>query len=216
MALDREGQVLYIADHYNHRIRYIALAPGGAPGRGVGLVVNTLVGLDRGACDGPAAAARFDYPEGLAYDHRHRLLYVADFRNARVRAVAAVGHPAQGATTTVAGGGGGGEHDAPAERSLVDGPVGASRLFNPTGLALAEELGLLFVTDQANHRVRAVRVPASDVSVAEEAGWVAAGVDGPSAGAMLCATLALVVAAVLARQLCCGGGSSAAADRKVK
>lgn len=205
MELDREGRVLYIADSYNHRIRYIPLGAGG----GVGLVVHTLVGLDHGMCDGSVAAARFDYPEGLAYDHRHRLLYVADFRNARVRAVAAVGHPAQGAITTVAGGGGGGEHNnATVERSLVDGPVGASRLFNPTGLALAEELGLLFVTDQANHRVRAVRVPASDVFVAEMAGW-----DGPSVGAMLCVSLALVVAAVLAYQL---SGSVSAADRKFK
>lgn len=208
LALDREGRMLYIADHENHRIRYIALGTGA--GRAGGLIVNTLVGLDRGMCDGSVAAARFDYPEGLAYDHHHRLLYVADFRNARVRAVAAVGHPAQGATTTVAGGGGGGgEHNnATVERSLVDGPVGLSRLYNPTRLALAEELGLLFVADQANHRVRAVRVPASNVFVAEVAGW-----DGPPAGAMLCAALALIVAAVLAYQF---SGSASAADRKFK
>lgn len=74
VAVDKAGNV-YVADTYNDRIRRI----------GVDAVVTTVAGSGvPGMQDGPAAAAMFDTPTGIAIDAKG-VLYVADTRFGAIR-----------------------------------------------------------------------------------------------------------------------------------
>ena len=146
LALDPVNRTLYISDHYNHLIRYIQLNPP----PGTTHEVKTLSGQHQGHCDGAAEHVTFNYPEGLALDTTHKILYVADFRNGKLRAVAALGHKNQGAAATIAGLAGAG---------LVDGPAHQSKIYKATGVALDLPSGHLYFTDQFNHRIRRLFVP---------------------------------------------------------
>jgi sugar lactone lactonase YvrE len=94
--------VLYVADTVNSLIRKITLAPDGKP-----VSVGTAAGVyeaapdsttNTGLVDGPATAARFNNPVGLAVDAAGNLL-IADTVNKRVRRLVA----ASGMVETVAG-----------------------------------------------------------------------------------------------------------------
>jgi sugar lactone lactonase YvrE len=86
VAVDAAGNVL-VADRDNHRIR--KLAPDGT--------VSTVAGSGApGFADGPAGAARFSAPSGVAVDPRGTI-WVADSGNSRVRAITG------GAVRSVAG-----------------------------------------------------------------------------------------------------------------
>ena len=97
-----------------------------------------------GAVDDPASArARFDdggSGGGIAVGP-DRTVYVADFGNAAIRAIAP-----GGAVTTVAGGHGVGDRDGGATEAQLAGP---------SGVAVADD-GTLYVADLANNRIRAV------------------------------------------------------------
>jgi sugar lactone lactonase YvrE len=88
VAADASGNV-YVADTDKHVIRKIT--PAG--------VVTTLAGRagDNGKTDGPAAAARFSEPRGIAVDAAGNV-YVADTGNAAVRQITP-----EGVVTTIAG-----------------------------------------------------------------------------------------------------------------
>ncbi|MDR2208254.1 MAG: hypothetical protein LBE22_04690 [Azoarcus sp.] len=75
IAIDAAGN-LYVADEGNHRIRKIT--PAGE--------VSTLAGSEYGFADGIGSAARFYRPFGIAIDAAGDL-YVADFRNHRIRKI---------------------------------------------------------------------------------------------------------------------------------
>jgi streptogramin lyase len=78
IVVDGKG-TLYFADQLNHAIRRIDLASG---------ETRTLAGAlgQPGAEDGPLAEARFNAPQGLAFD-RYDTLYVADHDNGLVRSI---------------------------------------------------------------------------------------------------------------------------------
>jgi sugar lactone lactonase YvrE len=98
--------------------------------------------------DGPAAAARFSSPRGVALDGAGNL-YVADSANHRIRRIVI----ASGAVTTLAGSGTVGGADGP----------GATAQFNrPYGVAV-DGAGNLYVADGANYLIRAI-TPAGVVS----------------------------------------------------
>ena len=131
LAIDRAGN-LYVADTGNNRIRKVT--PAG--------VVSTLAGDGAaGFRDGPAAAAQFDGPIGVAVDARGHV-YVADTYNDRVRVVTP-----EGEVRTVAGG----------ERpGYADGAGTGGALFDtPCGVAVTAG-GDVFVADTGNDRLRKI------------------------------------------------------------
>ena len=125
----------------------------------------------------------------------------ADFRNGKLRAVGALGHPRQGAAATIAGAAGVG---------MEDGDATASKIYKATGVALDRPTGRLYFTDQFNHRIRRVAVPKSphQVHQARRAQDVAGGSTVDAVGAGIMNNKAAVVAggclllACLARCLC--------------
>ena len=92
IALGPEGD-LYVADALNHRIRRVTQAG----------VVTTYAGGVAGFLDGPALAAQFNSPHGIAVAANGDVL-VADAQNGRVRRIVRAGNAA-GAVETLAGNG---------------------------------------------------------------------------------------------------------------
>jgi sugar lactone lactonase YvrE len=142
IALDGGGN-LYVADAMNATVRKIA--PDGT--------VSTLAGTpgNRGDADGTGAAARFNFPNGIAVDAGGNL-FVTDTYNDTIRMIS----PA-GAVTTLAGSAGvSGSNDG----------AGAGALFNqPYNLAV-DSAGTIYVADTANATIRKVTTARAVTTVA--------------------------------------------------
>lgn len=114
LAVTLTGEV-YVSDSNNHVIRKVQ--PDGT--------VSTYAGVPAqsgGFANGPAAAARFHSPAGLALA-ADGTLFVADAANAVIRKITP-----DGAVTTLAG--------TPGVTGLIDGVGAAARLENPRHLSL--------------------------------------------------------------------------------
>lgn len=103
-----------------------------------------------GFADGPASAARFRDPAGLAVAPDDSI-YVADAGNNRIRRVAP-----DGTVTTVAGDGTAG---------FVDGPGASARFDNPQGVAV-DSSGMIYVADTGNNRIRRIAVDGTVATLA--------------------------------------------------
>ena len=134
LTIDAAGNI-YVADFYNHRVRRID--PAG--------IITTVAGTGErgfGGDGGPATAARFNFPVGLAMDATGNL-YVADRHNHRVRRI-----DREGYISTVAGTGEfGSEGDG--------GPATAAQVSYPQLLAV-DGSGNLYLADYFHHRVRRI------------------------------------------------------------
>jgi sugar lactone lactonase YvrE len=130
VAVDSAGAVV-VADRGNHRIRKIA---GGQ--------VSTVAGSGTvgGFQNGAAASARFNNPVGVAVA-ASGTIYVGDEVNHRIRAITA------GNVTTLAGTGVAG---------FKDGPVAQAQFDMPGRLAV-DSVGLIYVCDPGNQRIRLIR-----------------------------------------------------------
>jgi len=130
IAVDAAG-VVFVVDHGNHTIRRVS-AEG---------VVTTLAGTagSTGSTDGSGAAARFNYPSGIAVA-RDGTAYVADTDNQVIRAITTAGE------VSTAGGTAG-------RNGSTDGTSTAARFFNPKGIAISED-GRLYVADLGNRTIR--------------------------------------------------------------
>jgi RHS repeat-associated protein len=130
VAVDASGNV-YVADAFNNKIRKIT--SGG--------VVSTLAGSGTASSvDGTGTGATFNQPFSVVTDASGNI-YVTDRAGAKIRKVT----PA-GVVTTFAGSG---------TATFADG-TGSGASFNaPTGLAI-DKSGSLYVTDEANNRIRKV------------------------------------------------------------
>ena len=104
-----DGTTLYIADEQNHRIRAVTIASG---------AVRTLAGSTKGYADGRGTAAQFNEPLGVALSGK--TLYVADYKNHRIRAV----DTASGAVTTIAGSGTAGSANGIGTAAQFNEPIG--------------------------------------------------------------------------------------------
>lgn len=133
VAVDK-GKV-YVADYANHCIRVVSGNPA------TGYSVDTLAGSGLyGFQDGPAASARFRYPNGVAVDSAGKV-YVADMYNHRIRVI--VGNM----VSTLAGSG---------TPGLKDGAGGSAQFDGPTGVAV-DSAGTVYVADKHNDRIRVIR-----------------------------------------------------------
>ena len=139
VAVDGTGNV-YVADRGNDTIRKITAAG----------VVTTLAGTAgvAGSADGTGAAARFNFPAGVAVDGTGDV-YVADQGNDTIRKITP-----QGAVTTLAGTAGVGGRN--------DGTGSAAQFFVPTGVTV-DSAGNVYVADQGNTTVRKI-TPAGAVT----------------------------------------------------
>jgi len=128
LTVDRHGN-LYIADSYNHCVR--RRATDGS--------ITTVAGTGTpgfAGDDGPATAALFNFPTGVAVDSQGNL-FIADSLNHRVRRVGVDGH----IITVIGGEPGGGSGSEP-----------AIPLHYPSTVAV-DQFGNVLVADPFHHRV---------------------------------------------------------------
>lgn len=136
-------------------------------------VVTPVAGSTRGFVDGPAEAARFAGPRGIAVA-ADGTIYVSDTGNFRIRAISA------GTVRTVAG----------SRFGFADGNGPLALFAGPMGIALTAS-GAVLVADAWNHRLRQV-TPAGAVTT--WAGGGAKGIlNGPGASAALNFPIAVTV-----------------------
>lgn len=140
-------------------------APGSGGASGPELAILAGVPNGQGSADGPALAARFDGPQGIAVDGTGNV-FVVDGGNHTVRKIAA-----DGMVTTLAGTAG--------QAGSADGPGPAARFNKPTGVAV-DGAGNVFVADTGNHTIRKI-TPNGVVSTLAGAAGVSGSVDGASA-----------------------------------
>lgn len=172
LVLTPDGGALYVTDAQNHRIRRIELSTR---------QVTTVAGSSRGFADGPAQAAQFDLPSGIAISPDGKILYVADSYNHRIRKIDIAGGYA---VDTLTGGIAGSE----------DGTLAQARFDEPRGLALSSDGAILFVTDHALCSIREIRLSEGVVSTfagGESSGYL----NGTGSGALFHSPDGIAVAA---------------------
>lgn len=132
VAIDAQKNV-YVTDTLNNTIRKIS--PSGA--------VSTLAGSagSPGSTNGTGAAARFNFPVGIAVDASGNV-FVADSRNFTIRKITPAGE-----VSTYAG--------APFQAGAADGAAASARFFLPYGVAV-DGGGNVYVADGGNHTIRKI------------------------------------------------------------
>ena len=132
VAVDSAGNV-YVADTNNSTIRKIT--SGG--------VVTTIAGTagSTGSTNGTGAAARFNYPSGIAVDSAGNV-YVADRSNSTIRKITS-----GGVVTTLAGTAG--------STGSTNGTGAAARFNHPFGVAV-DSAGNVYVADTQNSTIRKI------------------------------------------------------------
>ena len=132
IALDSRGNV-FVADSGNCTIRKVT--PDG--------IVSTIAGTAEtsGSANGPALAASFFYPTGIAVSPSTGVIYVADTLNETIRVISG------GVVGTLAG--------TPGVRGSSDGPGSVATFTGPTGLTL-DQSNNLYVADTGRHTIRQI------------------------------------------------------------
>lgn len=135
VAVDASGNV-FIADELNHKIRKITTAG----------VVTTFAGSTSGFQDGNGTSAKFNSPNGLAFDSLGNL-FVVDCYNHKIRKITPSGD-----VTTFAG----------SVQGAFNGNGAGARFNFPQGIAV-DSADNLFVVDGSNYTIRKI-TPAADVT----------------------------------------------------
>ena len=166
VAVDGAGN-LYIADTGNHRIRKVDTSG----------VITTIAGSGGGfnGDGGPAIDAQLYSPHGVAVDGAGNL-YIADFRNNRVRKV-----DSTGTITTIAGTGPSGYLGI---YGGDGGPAVDAQLYFPSDVAL-DGAGNLYIADVRNDRIRKVDSTGTITTIAGSGGRGFGGDGGPAVDAQL-------------------------------
>ncbi|HLG13619.1 MAG TPA: gluconolaconase [Blastocatellia bacterium] len=137
IAVDKRG-ALYVADAGESN-RILRIKTQGN--------VETIAGSVEGLADGPARAAKFNTPSGIAIDRRGNII-IADTGNNRIRKL-----DTRGYVSTLAGEGTAGFRDGTAAEAQFNGPIGVA----------ADENGNILVADAYNDRIRRIS-PAGEVT----------------------------------------------------
>jgi sugar lactone lactonase YvrE len=163
MAVDSAGNI-YIADHYNHRIRKVDTSG----------IITTVVGngaAGYGGDGGPATSASLNHPYSVVVDGNGNL-FIADVYNHRIRKV-----DTSGIITTVAGNG--------VEGYSNDGGAATSTsLFYPYGVAV-DGTGNIYIVDHYSNRIRKVNAAGVITTVAGNGAANSSGDGGPATSASL-------------------------------
>jgi DNA-binding beta-propeller fold protein YncE len=160
--ITKDGDNLYVTDHFNHIIRKIAISTRD---------VTTLAGtpLVSGQTDTIGTAASFDTPSGITTDGT--ALYVADTGNHTIRKI----DLATADVTTLAG-----LADAPGS---ADGIGGSARFQQPMGIVSAPTGSLIYVADYVNNTIRTVNKFTREVKTLAGAPGLIGSTDGIGAAA---------------------------------
>ena len=134
IVVDAAGNI-YFSDIHNYRIRKISTSGVITTIAGTGAIGNSGDG-------GPATAATFNEPYGLALDDTGNL-YIADFLNSRIRKI-----NTSGIITTVAGNGVSGY--------TGDGVAAVSTELYYPNYVYVDHAGNIFISDNGNQRIRKV------------------------------------------------------------
>ena len=166
VAVDTAGN-MYIADVNNNRIRKVTAATG---------IISTIAGTGTGGYSGdggPAVNAKLWIPYGICLDSSANL-YIADYRNCRIRKVIAN----SGNITTIAGTGVFGfDGDG--------GPAAAAKFEYPSNIVM-DLSGNIYVSDFVAQRVRKIDVSSGIINSIAGTGSAAYDGDGiPAANASL-------------------------------
>ena len=159
VVFDAAGNLIF-TDTFSHCIRRVDAATG---------MITTIAGTTEvgySGDGGPATAARFNEPYGLAVDGSGAL-YVADRLNAVVRRI----DGGSGLVTTFAGTG---------EKGFAGdgGPAGRAGLVEPNGLAFSSDFARLYIADVSDNRVRVVEMAGATLSTFAGTGAAAHDGDG--------------------------------------
>lgn len=170
LAIDGSNNV-YVANAYAiHKI-----TPSGASSVLAGDVSSN------GSQDGAGTAARFNRPEGLAFDPTTGGLFVSDTQNHTIRRITMAG-----VVTTVAG--------AAGIANSTDNATGAQARFNePKGLA-TDSAGNVYIADYSNYTIRKIDTSGAVSTVAGLAGNIGT-TEGVGNGARFWRPTSVVVAA---------------------
>ncbi len=139
LVVDSNGEYLYVTDYYNHLIRRVRTANGetttiaGVAGK---------PGLINGA-GGNNTVTQFYNPSGIGIDKNNNL-YIADSTNSVIRKIT----PAPNyEVSTMAGNG---------ARDWKDGAIDQASFAFPEDIAIDENNGTLYVTENKNQTIRAI------------------------------------------------------------
>ena len=149
--MDSAGSILYVADTYNHQLRFITLGStyhlagyiSGLGKPGSGYVNGNAIGQ-----------AKFYFPERII-DAGGGVQYVAEWGNHTIRKIE------KGQVTTVVGNG---------VKGFSTGPATTAHLNSPGDLALSPDGKTLYIIDSWNHALRAVDITSSTPTLTTLAG----------------------------------------------
>jgi sugar lactone lactonase YvrE len=137
-------------------------------------VITTVAGdhiAGFGGDGGPATGARFNYPEGIAFDASGNM-YVTDYVNHRIRKISP-----SGIISTFAGTGSPGY-------SGDGGPATLAHLFYPVGITV-DASGNIYFADASNNRIRKINTSGIISTVAGNGSTSFSGDGGPATAAAL-------------------------------
>ncbi|MDZ7690775.1 MAG: IPT/TIG domain-containing protein [Balneolaceae bacterium] len=126
---------IFIADYGNNSIRLISSEH----------VVSTLTGSrETDSFNAEGTDARFNAPYDVVVDDNNNIIYVADYKNNRIRRISP-----QREVTNIAGDGTAG---------FTDGDETQARFNRPIGLAINDDGTVLYVADHFNHAIRKIKI----------------------------------------------------------
>lgn len=145
IVLSDDERYLYLAERDNNVVRVIDLQEG-IVGTYAGVV---MVGQGQGAYrDGPAATALFNGPSQVDVDGA-RNLFLADRFNHIIRKITPSADPMKATLVQTYAG-------TPMEGGRMNGPATIAKFYEPWGLTIDRNSGLIFIGDTGNTRVAVI------------------------------------------------------------